>query len=73
MKNLIFVIGVFWCSTPLFSSDSELQKAVDNFVSKPDLKQASISFMAVDLATNQVLAQHDAKRLLAPASTTKLW
>ncbi len=73
MKNIWVLFALFWSVHHAFAADSELQKTVDNFVSKPDLKQASISFMVVDLANNQVLAQHDAKRLLSPASTTKLW
>ena len=73
MRNILFLSLCFALVLPVLAIDNELQKAVDNFVTKPDLKQASVSFLAVDLSNNQVLAQHNANRLLAPASTTKLW
>lgn len=73
MRNLLFLATLVLYVSLSFAGDSELQKVVDNFANKPDLKNASVSFLAVDLANNQVLAQYDAKRLLAPASTTKLW
>lgn len=73
MRKLFFLTAYFIFSASVFATEVELQKALTNFVNKPDLKHASVSFLAVDLANNQVLAQHDAKRLLAPASTTKLW
>ena len=73
MRISVLLSLCWFFSLSIQAQNADLQKVVDAFVNKPDLKQASISFMAVDLSSNQVLAQHDAKRLLAPASTTKLW
>lgn len=73
MKISLITVFLSFFVFGAFGADSELQKAIDNFANKPDLKQASISFLAVDLSNNQVVAQYDPKRLLSPASTTKLW
>lgn len=73
MRKICVVAFLLLGTIVSFASEGELQKAIDNFANKPDLKQASISFLAVDLSNNQVVAQYDPKRLLSPASTTKLW
>jgi serine-type D-Ala-D-Ala carboxypeptidase/endopeptidase (penicillin-binding protein 4) len=65
---LLYLLPIY-----VLAVDQNIQKSIDNFVAKPALKHASVSFMAVDVTSKEVLAQHDSKRLLIPASITKLW
>jgi D-alanyl-D-alanine carboxypeptidase/D-alanyl-D-alanine-endopeptidase (penicillin-binding protein 4) len=51
----------------------QAQKAIETFAQNPQMKAASISFLAVDLTNNKTIASYDQHRCLTPASTTKLW
>lgn len=50
-----------------------LQEAANKFATHPEFEHASIGIYAVDVNTRQVLMDYGGGRLLAPASTTKLF
>ena len=51
---------------------SPYQKAVNNFVSDPTLKHASIGVCVMDLETGEILADADAEKTFVTASTMKI-
>lgn len=55
------------------AQSNQAQKAIEIFAQSPQMKAASITFMAVDLTSNKPIASYDPARCLTPASTTKLW
>lgn len=55
------------------SENQKVQRAIDSFVNTDGLENAAISFMAVDLTTNEVLGQHNERVSIPPASTVKLF
>lgn len=50
-----------------------LQETVNKFAAHPEFEHASIGVYAIDVNTKQVLMDYGGGRLLAPASTTKLF
>ncbi len=50
----------------------EVRLAINKMVADPGLKNASVSFYALDLDSNQVVANFEANKSLVPASTLKL-
>lgn len=74
MQGFKVVIFIFSCC--FFSvafSQNKIQQAVDAFASNAYFSNASISFMAVDCATGEVLATKNPNLALPTASTTKLF
>ena len=57
-------------SLKLFSQNS-IQKAIKNFTSDSDLKFSSVSFYAIDIDKNEVLASYNPDLSLITASTMK--
>jgi D-alanyl-D-alanine carboxypeptidase/D-alanyl-D-alanine-endopeptidase (penicillin-binding protein 4) len=49
-----------------------LEKAVSTFLKDPQLKNATLGFYAVDIATDSVIAEHNQNTSLIPASTMKV-
>ncbi|MFA8433629.1 MAG: D-alanyl-D-alanine carboxypeptidase/D-alanyl-D-alanine-endopeptidase [Marinifilaceae bacterium] len=68
---LLFSVWLFSCTgqTP---PPSKAQRAIQHFASDTELKHASIGFLARDLSSGKTIAQHQAEKSLAPASTLKL-
>lgn len=50
-----------------------IQAALDAFVADPVFANASVGFMAMDVATGEIIAQHNPSVSLPPASTVKLF
>jgi len=73
MRNFLLLSAILIQNAWAIGSESNVQLAINAFSKHKDLQSASISFLAVDLSSNQVLGTYDAQRLLAPASTVKLW
>ena len=61
----INVIGVF--------SQSDLELVKNEIVENAYLKNATIGIQVVDLATGEILVEHQKQTSVAPASTTKLF
>jgi D-alanyl-D-alanine carboxypeptidase/D-alanyl-D-alanine-endopeptidase (penicillin-binding protein 4) len=59
-----------WLSFTL-SAQNAIQKAINNFAEFSDMKYASISFCAIDIEKNEVLATHNPNLSLITASTMK--
>ncbi len=54
-------------------SQSGSQDAVNKFIAYPEFANASIGIYAVDVTSRKVIMDYGSERLLAPASTTKLF
>jgi len=61
----LFVFSVITAQTP--------QDAINRFTQDPILKNALVSFKAVEISGGNVIASFDAKRAIVSASTTKLF
>lgn len=51
---------------------NSVEVVVNKFLSDPQLKNASFTFLAVDMATGKVIAEHNPDQSLVPASVQKL-
>jgi D-alanyl-D-alanine carboxypeptidase/D-alanyl-D-alanine-endopeptidase (penicillin-binding protein 4) len=69
----LFVLLSFITFANVRAQSHPAQKAIETFAQQPQMKAASITFLAVDLTTNKAIASFDPHRSLTPASTTKLW
>lgn len=69
-----FFCKIFFFCFPitLFGQNEALKKEINLLVEDADLKNASISFYAIDVETNLPIAFYDENRALVPASTMKL-
>lgn len=56
-----------------FSQSNIVQQKLDRFAALPALQNAGISFQAINLADGSVIASHNPKMAMAPASTVKLF
>jgi D-alanyl-D-alanine carboxypeptidase/D-alanyl-D-alanine-endopeptidase (penicillin-binding protein 4) len=54
-------------------AEDALSKRIDELTSQPRFKHAHWGILFVDLKTGQVVHEHNADKLFAPASTTKLY
>lgn len=71
VNGLLFLMFIFLCKITF--SQSSQQVVVNKFVDFPEFQNASIGIYAVDVETKEVLMDYGGNRLLAPASTTKLF
>lgn len=55
------------------TAQQSVQAAIDAFAADPVFANASVGFMAIDVATGDVLAEKNAVTCLSPASTVKLF
>lgn len=67
---LLFILSFF---SVQFFAQNPIQSAIDAFYADAFFKNASISFMAVDCKTGEVLASKNPHLSISPASTTKLF
>jgi serine-type D-Ala-D-Ala carboxypeptidase/endopeptidase (penicillin-binding protein 4) len=72
MKLIISSFFSFLLTLGYSQTIQDLKNEVSKLVADLDLKNASISFYAVDLTNNQVVAGLNSNKSLVPASTTKL-
>lgn len=72
MRNFLLIIFISSISLVFSQTVSSLKTALIELNNDPDLKNASISFSAVDLTTKQVVAELNPNQSLVPASITKL-
>jgi D-alanyl-D-alanine carboxypeptidase/D-alanyl-D-alanine-endopeptidase (penicillin-binding protein 4) len=75
MKIIVVVTFCLLFTTLSFSQvdKNSIQQAIDNFSSGSELENAAISFMAFDLDSNVVLASHNQRSAMPPASVVKLF
>ncbi|MGE4288803.1 MAG: D-alanyl-D-alanine carboxypeptidase/D-alanyl-D-alanine-endopeptidase [Salinivirgaceae bacterium] len=57
---------------PLHKKNHSVNKQLKNTLNLPDFKTAGFAFLAIDLQTQEVIAQHQPDLALKPASTLKL-
>ena len=55
------------------AQDNPTQKAIERLNKHPEMKAASLSFLAVDCQSKTTIASLDEHRCMTPASATKLW
>jgi D-alanyl-D-alanine carboxypeptidase/D-alanyl-D-alanine-endopeptidase (penicillin-binding protein 4) len=65
-----FLVICFLFSLNL-SAQNKIQKAINAFAEYPDMKYSSVSFYAIDIEKNEVLAAHNPNLSLITASTMK--
>lgn len=73
MKIVSSLVLAFLFVSNLTIGQNSVQVAIDQFVKSSELEHASVSFQVIDLSTNEVVAQHDSKRVMPTASTAKLF
>jgi D-alanyl-D-alanine carboxypeptidase/D-alanyl-D-alanine-endopeptidase (penicillin-binding protein 4) len=71
MRSLSLLLTIFYFAGNLNAQNS-VQKSIDALTTDPLMQNAGISFMVMDLNTKEVLASHNPKLSLSPASTMKL-
>lgn len=54
-------------------AQNPVQTAINNFAAAPEFSHASISFLAIDLATGERIAAHDPELSIPTASTAKIF
>ena len=72
MKKILTLLALTAISIFNALAISPYQKAVNNFVSDPTLKHASIGVCVMDLETGEILADADAEKTFVTASTMKI-
>ena len=74
---LLLILNLFFLFSFSQTNDNKgkslLEKEINIFLSDSDLKNASVSFYAIDLKTGEVIAQINPDLLLSPASTMKIF
>ncbi|MDH4472157.1 MAG: D-alanyl-D-alanine carboxypeptidase/D-alanyl-D-alanine-endopeptidase [Fluviicola sp.] len=66
LTGILLVVGSGW-------SQNSVQSAVDVFANDPVFANASVGFLAIDVATGEVIASKNPATCLSPASTVKLF
>ncbi|MES2557832.1 MAG: D-alanyl-D-alanine carboxypeptidase/D-alanyl-D-alanine-endopeptidase [Bacteroidota bacterium] len=66
LTGILLVVGSGW-------SQNSVQSAVDVFAGDPVFANASVGFLAIDVATGDVIASKNPATCLSPASTVKLF
>ncbi len=72
MCRYFFVFFVLFTTNIYGQTFAALQEELNNLLLDPDLKNASISFSAMDLNTKQIVSELNPNQSLVPASITKL-
>lgn len=70
-RTLILLLALVLSGVGL--SQNTVQKALDEFAVDPVFANASIGFLAIDVATGDVIASKNPSTCLSPASTVKLF
>ncbi len=67
--------GVFVAVMPIFAARAAepLESRIETIINAPEYKQAHWGILVVDAKTGETVYEHDADKLFAPASTTKLY
>lgn len=73
MKILSLFLLLTITSVNLLIAQSDIQTLVKQFENDPDLTHASISFKAIDISSNEVIASINSSTTLPTASTAKLF
>ena len=66
LTGILLVVGSGW-------SQNSVQSAIDVFANDPVFANASVGFLAIDVATGDVIASKNPATCLSPASTVKLF
>ncbi|PCJ00184.1 MAG: D-alanyl-D-alanine carboxypeptidase/D-alanyl-D-alanine-endopeptidase [Flavobacteriales bacterium] len=72
MRSLIFIFLLIFAFTLKSQTTKDVRLAIQKMAADNDLKNASISFYALDLDSNKVIAGLGSNKSLVPASTMKL-
>ena len=68
MNKEIFLIIIF----SIILKNIQAQSTLNQFVQDPDVQHAGVSFCAIDIAANRIVAEHNADLSLIPASSLKV-
>lgn len=72
MRISILILSLTFSLGVNAQTAKDVRLAIKKMVADEDLKSASVSFYALDLDSNEVIANFDAHKSLVPASTLKL-
>lgn len=72
-RKMYFILGSIFLLAQFCFSQVSNDELINKFVSNPSFTNASIGIYAIDTETKEVIMSFDPNRLLAPASTTKLF
>lgn len=73
MKVLTSIIFISILVLNYTVAQNKVQVSIDEFAESSGLKQASVSFQVIDLATGNAVASYDPNRAMPTASTAKLF
>ncbi|HRE97373.1 MAG TPA: hypothetical protein PK637_11440, partial [Flavobacteriales bacterium] len=74
------IVVVFVCCIPFLAvaqqikdtTKNNVEKAVEEFLKDPDLKNIALTFHAVEVSTRKAVASYNAEMSIVPASCMKL-
>src|SRR5882724_11305394 len=73
MKRMVASTAILLFLVPLAPAQESLATRIESLIRGPDYKQAHWGILVVDAESGSVVYEHNADRLFAPASTTKLY
>ncbi len=72
MNVRLWLIGLLVFTFVKTTAQSKLKTAIQKFIKEESLTPASVGICLLDVKTGKVVAQHDSKKSLSPASSLKL-
>ncbi len=72
MKRIVFTTVLFLCFSFEIFSQSQIERTIKKLVNEPALKNGSVGVAVIDVETGKLIAGHDAKKCLTPASSLKV-
>jgi D-alanyl-D-alanine carboxypeptidase/D-alanyl-D-alanine-endopeptidase (penicillin-binding protein 4) len=73
MRRLLIGLVAIGLFVPAARAEEPLSSRLDTIINRPEYKQAHWGILVVDSKTGNTIYEHNADKLFAPASTTKLY
>jgi D-alanyl-D-alanine carboxypeptidase/D-alanyl-D-alanine-endopeptidase (penicillin-binding protein 4) len=73
MHRCLATLALIWLFVPSAPAQDSLPERIEAVIRGPDYKQAHWGLLVVDSESGKVVFEHNADKLFAPASTTKLY
>ena len=71
--TVVFIFSLIFINFTLGQINNRVEQALQKLVNDPDLSSAAISFQAIDLLNDSIIAAYNPNMALPPASTIKLY
>ncbi len=72
MIRIVLIIACFISSLPLLFAQSQIKEAITRLTKDKAMVHASVSICVLDIETGELVASHQAKKSLTPASSMKV-